>query len=166
MNIAMIPDAVLAAARQTDANTAEALRAAQEAAASLVALKGSSIFGVSPAGKSTDAVFSSASSVIDELITEVDTAITVLNQNLHASVDAVVKGQEVAHVDYSKLTRDNSTTLDTIDSTGIRPTDATYVAPARGGSSSDGSGAGGTSAGSGPASSDGSGAGGTSSGSA
>lgn len=149
MNISMIPDAVLAAAKQNDANTAAALTAAQEAVASLVALKGSSIFGVSPAGRSTDTVFGKASTVIDELITEVDKAITVLNQNLHASVDAVVRGQEIAHVDYSKITQDNASTVSTIGTTGIAPTDATYVAPVRGGDSPDGSGAGGTSAGSG-----------------
>ena len=31
MNIAMMPDAVMAAAKQNDANTAEALKAAQDA---------------------------------------------------------------------------------------------------------------------------------------
>ncbi len=166
MNISMIPDAVLTAAKQNDANTAAALTAAQQAVASLVALKGSSIFGVSPSGQSTDAVFGKASGVIDELITEVDKAITVLNQNLHASVDAVVRGQEVAHVDYSKITQDNSVTVSTIGTTGIAPTDETYVAPVRGGSSPDGSGAGGTSAGSASPSSDGSGTGSTSDGTA
>ncbi len=149
MNISMMPDAVLAAAKQTDANTAEALKAAQEAVASLVALKGSGIFGVSPSGQATDAVFSKASTVIDDLIGEVNQAITLLNRNLHESVDAVLKGQEVAQVDYAKLTQDNSTNVSSIGSTGIKPSDETYVAPVRGGSSPDGSGASGTSAGGG-----------------
>ncbi len=142
MNISMMPDAVLAAAKQTDANTAEALKAAQEAVASLVALKGSAIFGVSPSGQATDAVFSKASTVIDDLITEVNQAIVLLNKNLHASVDAVLKGQEVAQVDYAKLTHDNTATTRVIGSTGIKPSDATYIAPEpTTPSASDGSGA-------------------------
>ena len=142
MNIAMVPEAVLAAARQTDANTAQALKAAQDAVSSLVALKGSAIFGVSPAGMSTDEVFGTASTVIDDLITEVDKAIVLLTANLHASVDAVVRGQEVARVDYAKLTRDNTATTRVIGSTGIKPSDATYVAPEpTTPSASDGSGA-------------------------
>ena len=40
MNIAMMPDAVMAAAKQNDANTAEALKAAQDAVKALVVLKG------------------------------------------------------------------------------------------------------------------------------
>ena len=142
MNIAMMPEDVLAAAKQTDANTAHALKAAQDAVNSLVALKGSSIFGVSPAGASTDEVFGKASTVIDELITEVNKAIVLLTANLHASVDAVVKGQEVAKVDYDKLTHDNTATAATIGSMGIRPGEDTYVAPQRTApSTSDGSGA-------------------------
>ncbi|MEP6649863.1 MAG: hypothetical protein ABJA74_08100 [Lapillicoccus sp.] len=130
MNIAMMPDAVLAAAKQNDANTAEALKAAQDAVQALVVLKGHGIFGTSPAGKSTDAVFAKASGVIDDLIEEVNQAITVLTQNLHASVDAVVKDQEVSEVDYAKLTRDNRNRVDTLGDTGIKPGDDTYVAPA------------------------------------
>lgn len=142
MNIAMVPEDVLAAAKQTDANTAEALKAAQDAVNSLVALKGSSIFGVSPAGTSTDEVFGKASTVIDELITEVDKAIGLLTANLHASVDAVLRGQEVARVDYAKLTQDNTATTTAIGSTGIKPSDETYVAPKpTAPTSSDGSGA-------------------------
>jgi hypothetical protein len=40
VNIAMSPDVVLAAAKQNDANTAEALKAAQDAVKALVVLKG------------------------------------------------------------------------------------------------------------------------------
>ena len=129
MNIAMMPDAVMAAAKQNDANTAEALKAAQDAVSALVVLKGYGIFGTSPAGKSTDAVFAKASTVIDDLITEVNQAITVLTQNLHASVDAVLKDQEVAEVDYAKLTKDNRDRVDNLGDTGIQPGDETYVAP-------------------------------------
>ena len=144
MNIAMMPDDVLAAAKQTDANTAQALKAAQDAVNSLVALKGSSIFGVSPAGTSTDAVFGKASGVIDELITEVNKAIVLLTANLHASVEAVLKGQDVAKVDYDKLTQDNTSTTRAIGSTGFRPGEQPYVAPeTTTPSTSDGSGAGG-----------------------
>ena len=129
MNIAMVPEAVLAAAKQNDANTAEALKAAQDAVKALVVLKGYGIFGTSPAGKSTDAVFAKASGVIDDLITEVNQAITLLTQNLHASVDAVVKTQEVSAVDYAKLTKDNRTRVDTLGDTGIKPGDENYVQP-------------------------------------
>ena len=129
MNIAMMPDAVMAAAKQNDANTAEALKAAQDAVSALVVLKGYGIFGTSPAGKSTDAVFAKASTVIDDLITEVNRAITVLTPNLHASVDAVLKDQEVAEVDYAKLTKDNKDRVDNLGDTGIQPGDETYVAP-------------------------------------
>lgn len=129
MNYAMVPDAVLAAARQNDANTAEALKAAQDAVKALVVLKGYGMFGTSPAGKSTDAVFGKASGVIDDLITEVNQAITVLTQNLHASVDAVLKDQEVSQVDYAKLTKDNRTRVDTLGDTGIKPGDESYVQP-------------------------------------
>ena len=160
MNIAMMPEDVLAAAKQTDANTAQALKAAQDAVNSLVALKGSTIFGVSPAGTSTDQVFGKASTVIDELITEVNKAIVLLTANLHASVDAVLKGQEVARVDYAKLTQDNTATTSAIGSTGIQPGDTTYVAPQRTApSTSDGSGAAGGETGRGSGS--GSGSGGT-----
>jgi len=130
VNIAMVPDAVMAAAKQNDANTAEALTAAQDAVKALVVLKGYGIFGTSPAGKSTDAVFAKASGVIDELIAEVNQAITVLTQNLHASVDAVVKDQEVSQVDYAKLTKDNRDRVDTLGDTGIQPGDESYVPPA------------------------------------
>ena len=131
MNIAMMPDAVMAAANQNDANTAEALKAAQDAVSALVVLKGYGIFGTSPAGKSTDAVFAKASTVIDDLITEVNQAITLLTQNLHASVDAVLKDQEVAEVDFAKLTKDNKD-RDTLRDTGIQPRDETHVAPVAG----------------------------------
>jgi hypothetical protein len=130
VNIAMVPDAVMAAAKQNDANTAEALKAAQDAVKVLVVLKGYGIFGTSPAGESTDAVFAKASGVIDELIVEVNQAITVLTQNLHASVDAVVKDQEVSQVDYAKLTKDNQDRVDTLGDTGIKPGDESYVPPA------------------------------------
>lgn len=144
MNIAMMPDDVLAAAKQTDANTAQALKAAQDAVNSLVALKGSSIFGVSPAGTSTDEVFGKASTVIDELITEVNKAIVLLTANLHASVEAVLKGQDVAKVDYDKLTQDNTRTTRAIGSKGFRPGEQPYVAPQpTTPSTSDGTGAGG-----------------------
>jgi hypothetical protein len=129
VNIAMMPDAVMAAAKQNDASTAEALKAAQDAVSALVVLKGYGIFGTSPAGKSTDAVFAKASTVIDDLITEVNQAITVLAQNLHASGDAVLKDQEVAEVDYAKLTKGNKDRVDTLGDTGIQPGDETYVAP-------------------------------------
>ena len=127
--VTMLPAEVMDAAKTADAHTADALAAAQEAVKSLVALKGMSIFGTSPAGKSTDQVFGQASTVIDELITEVNQAITVLNQNLHASVDAVLKDQEVAQVDYTKLTKDNKNRSTTIDTTGLKPGDPGYVAP-------------------------------------
>ena len=129
MNIAMVPDAVMAAAKQNDANTAEALKAAQDAVKALVVLKGYGIFGTSPAGKATDAVFAKASGVIDELIGEANQAITVLTQNLHASVDAVVKDQEVSQVDYAKLTKDNQDRVDNLGDTGIKPGDEAYVPP-------------------------------------
>ena len=129
MNIAMVPDAVMAAAKQNDANAAEALKAAQDAVKALVVLKGYGIFGTSPAGKATDAVFAKASGVIDELIGEVNQAITVLTQNLHASVDAVVKDQEVSQVDYAKLTKDNQDRVDNLGDTGIKPGDEAYVPP-------------------------------------
>ncbi len=129
MNIAMMPDAVMAAAKQNDANTAEALKAAQDAVKALVVLKGYGIFGTSPAGQSTDAVFAKASGVIDDLIEEVNQAITVLTQNLHASVDAVLKDQEVSQVDYAKLTQDNKDRVDNLGDTGIKPGDDSYVAP-------------------------------------
>ena len=129
VNIAMMPDAVMAAAKQNDANTAEALKAAQDAVKALVVLKGYGIFGTSPAGKSTDAVFAKASGVIDDLIEEVNQAITVLTQNLHASVDAVLKDQEVSQVDYAKLTQDNKDRVDNLGDTGIKPGDDNYVAP-------------------------------------
>jgi hypothetical protein len=129
VNIAMMPDAVMAAAKQNDANTAEALKAAQDAVSALVVLKGYGIFGTSPAGKSTDAVFAKASTVIDDLITEVNRAITVLTPNLHASVDAVLKDQEVAEVEYAKLTKDNQDRVDTLGDTDIQRGDETYVAP-------------------------------------
>jgi hypothetical protein len=93
-------------------------------------LEGYAIFRTSPAGKATDAVFAKASTVIDNLITEVDQAITVLTQNLHASVDAALKDQEVAEVDYAKLTKDNKDRVDNLGDTGIQPGDETYVAPA------------------------------------
>lgn len=125
----METDALMAAARQNDANTADALAAAQQAVQSLVALKGTGMFGVSPAGETTGAVFGQASSVIDELITEVNQAITVLNQNLHASVDAVVQSQEVATVDYTKMTRDNATRVKKLGTTGLKPGDPNYVPP-------------------------------------
>ena len=109
MNIAMMPDAVMAAAKQNDANTAEALKAARDAVKALVVLKGSG--------------------VIDDLIEEVNQAITVLTQNLHASVDAVLKDQEVSQVDYAKLTQDNKDRVDNLGDTGIKPGDDNYVAP-------------------------------------
>jgi hypothetical protein len=93
-------------------------------------LEGYAIFGTSPAGKATDAVFAKASTVIDDLITEVDQAITVLTQSLHATVDAALKDQEVAEVDYAKLTKDNKDRVDNLGDTGIQPGDETYVAPA------------------------------------
>ena len=130
MNIAMRPDVVLAAAKQNDANTAEALKAAQDAVKALVVLKGYEIFGTSPSGKSTDAVFAKASGVIDDLIGEVNQAIMVLTQNLHASVDAVVRDQEVSQVDYTKLIKDNRERVDTLGDTGIKPGDENYVQPA------------------------------------
>lgn len=130
MNIAMRPDVVLAATRQNDANTAEALKAAEDAVKALVVLKGYPIFGTSPSGKSTDAVFAKASGVIDELIGEVNQAITVLTQNLNASVDAVVRDQEVSQVDYTKLTKDNRERVDILGDTGIKPGDENYVQPA------------------------------------
>lgn len=130
MNIAMRPDVVVAAAKQNDANTAEALKGAQDAVKALVALKGYEIFGTSPSGKSTDAVFATASGVIDDLIGEVNQAITVLTQNLDASVDAVVRDQEVSQVDYTKLTKDNRERVDTLGDTGIKPGDENYVQPA------------------------------------
>ena len=129
MNIAMMPEAVMAAAKQNDADTAEALKAAQDAVKALVVLKGYGIFGTSPAGQSTDAVFAKASGVIDDLIEEVNQAITVLTQNLHASVDAVLKDQEVSQVDYAKLTQDNKNRVDNLGDTGIKPGDDSYVAP-------------------------------------
>ncbi len=128
-NTAMSPDGVTQAAKKNDANTAEALKAAQAAVTSLVALKGTGLFGTSPAGKSTGQVFDAASTVIDELIAEVNSAIAVLNANLHASVDAVVKKQESAQADYAKLTSDNQKRVDTIGQTGIKPGDPGYVAP-------------------------------------
>ena len=87
MNIAMMPDAVMAAAKQNDANTAEALKAAQDAVSALVVLKGYGIFGTSPAGTSTDAVFATASTVIDDLITEVNQATTPLGTDPGADPD-------------------------------------------------------------------------------
>jgi hypothetical protein len=129
VNIAMMPDAVMAGASQNDANTAEALKSAKDAVSALVVLKGYGIFGSSPAGKSTDAVFAKASTVIDGLITEVNQAITVLTYNLRASVDAVLKDQEVAEVDYAKLTKDNRDRVDNLGDTGIQPGGETYVAP-------------------------------------
>ncbi len=128
-NTAMSPDGVTQARKTNDANTAEALKAAQAAVTSLVALKGSGLFGTSPAGKSTGQVFDAASSVIDELIAEVNSAIAMLNANLHASVDAVVKKQESAQADYTKLASDNHKRVDTIVQTGIKPGDPGYVAP-------------------------------------
>jgi hypothetical protein len=130
VNIAMSPDVVLAAAKQNDANTAEALKAAQDAVKALVVLKGYEIFGTSPSGKSTDAVFAKAWGVIDELIGEANQAITVLTQNLHASVDAVVLDQEVSQVDYTKLTKDNGERVYTLGDTGIKRGDENYVQPA------------------------------------
>ena len=130
MNIDIRADVVLAAAKQNDANTAEALKAAQDAVKALVVLKGYEIFGTSPSGKSTDAVFAKASGVIDDLIGEVNQAIAVLTQNLHASVDAVLRDQEVSQVDYTKLTRDNKDRVDTLGDTGIKPGDESYVPPA------------------------------------
>jgi hypothetical protein len=130
VNIAMRPDVVLAAAKQNDANTADALKAAQDAVQALVVLKGYEIFGTSPSGRFTDAVFAKASGVIDELIGEVNQAITVLTQNLHASVDAVVRDQEVSQVDYTKLTKDNRDRVDILGDTGIKPGDENYVQPA------------------------------------
>ena len=53
----------------------------------------------------------------------------MLTQNLHASVDAVLKDQEVAEVDYAKLTKDNRDRVDNLGDTGIQPGDETYVAP-------------------------------------
>jgi len=107
----------------------EPLKAAQDAVKALVVLKGYGIFGTSPAGQSTDAVFAKASGVIDDLIEEVNQAITVLTQNLHASVDAVLKDQEVSQVDYAKLTQDNKDRVDNLGDTGIKPGDDNYVAP-------------------------------------
>jgi hypothetical protein len=130
VNIAMRPDLVLAAAKQNDANTAEALTAAQDAVKALVVLKGYEISSTSPSGKFTDAVVAKASGVFDELIGEVNQAIAVLTQNLHASVDAVVRDQEVSQVDYTKLTRDNRERVDTLGDSGIKPGDENDVQPA------------------------------------
>jgi len=130
MGVYMSPEELKAAAKANDTNTADALKAAQEAVTSLVALRGDMIFGLSPAGKKTDMVFSKTSTVIDELITEVNKAITVLTKNLHLSVDLVVKDQEAAQVDFDKLARDNRNHVRTLDTTGIKPGDTTYQDPA------------------------------------
>ena len=53
----------------------------------------------------------------------------MLNENLHASVGAVVKDQEVSEVDYTKLTKDNKNRSTTIDTTGLKPGDPGYVPP-------------------------------------
>ncbi len=125
----MSPDEVLAAAQANDANTAEALKAAQDAAASLAALQGGSLFGSSPEGARTGTVFDRASTVIGDLVTEVDLAIGVLSRNLHLSVDNVVKGQEAAQVDFEKLAHDNRRHVETLGTTGIQPGDESYQAP-------------------------------------
>jgi hypothetical protein len=129
MNLYMSPEELRAAARANDTNTAEALQAAQEAVTNLVALRNSMIFGPSPAGKKTDMVFDKSSTAIDELIAEVSKAITVLTQNLHLSVDLVVRDQEAAQIDFNKLARDNRNHVNTLDTTGIQPGDQTYQDP-------------------------------------
>jgi len=129
MGVYMSPDELKAAAKANDTNTADALKAAQEAVTSLVALRESMIFGLSPAGKKTDLVFGKTSTVIDQLITEVNRAITVLTQNLHLSVDLVVKNQEDAQIDFDKLARDNKNHVENLDTTGIQPGDETYQDP-------------------------------------
>jgi hypothetical protein len=129
MGVYMSPEELKAAARANDTNTAVALKAAQEAVAALLALRESMIFGLSPAGRKTDMVFGKASTVVDELITEVDKAITVLTQNLHLSANLVVKNQEDAQIDFDKLARDNRHNVKALDTTGIRPGDETYQHP-------------------------------------
>jgi len=129
MGVYMSPEELKAAARANDTNTAVALKAAPEAVAGLLALRESMIFGLSPAGRKTDMVFGKASTVVDELITEFDKAITVLTQNLHLSANLVVKNQEDAQIDFDKLARDNRHNVKALDTTGIRPGDETYQHP-------------------------------------
>ena len=129
MNIAMMRDAVMAAASRTTPTPRRRSRPRRAPSRRWPCSRGYGIFGTSPAGKSTDAVFAKASTVIDDLNTEVNQAITVLTQNLHASVDAVLRDQEVAEVDYAKLTKDNRDRVDNLGDTGIQPGDETYVAP-------------------------------------
>jgi phage terminase large subunit-like protein len=78
--MAMVPDAVLAPAKQNDADTGEALTAAQDSLKAHVVLKGCGSLGTSPAGQSTNAVTAKTSGVIDEVIAEVNQAITVLTR--------------------------------------------------------------------------------------
>lgn len=66
MKIALVPEAVMAAAKHKDANTAERLKPLQDAVNALGALKGYGIFGSSPAGTSIGAVFAKISGVIDD----------------------------------------------------------------------------------------------------
>ena len=86
--------------KQNDANTAEALKAAQGAVSALAVLKGYGIFRTSPAGKSTDAwtPWRRPGQHGDRLV---DLA------------DEVVDDHRV----------------DTLGDTGIQPGDETYVAP-------------------------------------
>ncbi len=125
----MDTEGVLNAARQNDANTAEALAAAKEAVASLTALRGSAIFGPSPAGRHTEGIFDRSSVVIDELIAEVNRAITILNDNLTLSVDRVLKGEEASGVDFDKLAADNRAHVSNLETTGIKPGEEAYQPP-------------------------------------
>ena len=87
MNIAMVPDAVMAPAKHHYANTGEALKAAKDAVKALVVLKGFGGFGTSPAGQSANAVTAKTSGVINEVIAEVNQAITVLTRAPATSTD-------------------------------------------------------------------------------
>jgi len=132
MGVYMSPEELKAAARAHHTNTAEALKAAEEAVTSLVALRENRIFGLSPAGQQTGMVFTKASTVIDELIAEVTKAITVLTQNLHLSANLVVKNQEDARIDFDKLARDNRNHVTVLDVTGIKPGERVYQDPTAG----------------------------------
>lgn len=137
MNIEMQTEAMMAAAKQNDANTAQALEEAKTAVKNLRGFRDAQLFGTSPAGKSTGGVLDKVLGIIDETITNMDQAISVLSRNLHASVDAVVNSQDAAGVDYTKLTHDNKTKVTALGATGIQPGDNVYVAP--GTETSDGS---------------------------
>lgn len=149
MNIYMSPDAIMAAAKQNDANTAQALEEAKSAVNNLRSFRDAQVFGTSPAGKSTGGVLDKVLGIIDETITNMDQAITVLSQNLHASVDLVVRSQDTAGVDYSKLTQDNRSHVQDMSSAGIEPGDKNYVNPRSGTNAGDPSGTGAGPAGSG-----------------